>query len=107
VSLEDGYRPAPPRAIVLDRYELGAGGGLARFSHWLDGWRQRWLAGERVTILVARDLSHVIVVVDPNASYPPAAAIVAEQLALFPGYEHVEQPAGSWHAIAELLATLD
>jgi hypothetical protein len=46
---------------VLDRIELG---GIRSFDAWLHGWRERWLSGERISVLIALDYSHAIVVVD-------------------------------------------
>lgn len=42
----------------LDRLELGT--DARAFGAWLYRWKRRWLAGERIRVLVARDGSHPV-----------------------------------------------
>lgn len=55
----------------LDRHELGSAGA---FSSWLYAWKARWLAGERIRVVIARDNSHALVLEDPEAPEPSRAA---------------------------------
>jgi len=66
----------------LDRIELG---DRASFSAWFYAWRRRWLLGEPIRVLLARDLSHAIVVSDPTSRPPkrlPSGVVEEFQLSL-------------------------
>lgn len=52
----------------LDRLELTE--DARAFGSWLYRWKRRWLAGERIRVLVALDSSHAIVVRDEDARRP-------------------------------------
>lgn len=52
---------------VLDRFDFDTD---ENFPKWLNGWRKRWIAGERVSVLLDAAESHVVVVADPNAKRP-------------------------------------
>ena len=59
--------PLPLGSIVVDRVELE---GEAYFARWLERWRGRVLAGELVSVLVATDYSHCLVVARPGPTLP-------------------------------------
>jgi len=59
--------PLPLGSIVVDRVEIG---GPIAFDRWLSRWRPRVLAGELVSILVATDYSHALVVARPGPTLP-------------------------------------
>lgn len=62
----------------LDRRRVGPG-----FDRWLERWRDRWIAGERIRVEIARDYSHAVVVADVDAPVPgPVTRAQSVQLAL-------------------------
>ncbi len=52
---------------VVDVYTIG---DRQSFSEWFYAWRNRWLAGEAIRVLLANDGSHALVIADPDAPRP-------------------------------------
>lgn len=51
----------------LDRMETTDGDAFAR---WLYAWKERWMDGERIRVLIALDNSHAVVLEDAGAPEP-------------------------------------
>lgn len=65
---------------TLDLTAARSGGELAAF---IAHWRSRWLAGERVRVLVALDGGHAVALADPDAPEPtPGVSGNQQQLTL-------------------------
>jgi hypothetical protein len=66
---------------ILGRIELT--GDARAFSAWLYRWKRRWQNGELITVLIARDYSHALVVRDPDAARPHTRTREQSQLDVF------------------------
>jgi len=66
-ELEGWLRRLGPDAVLATLDVDKSGGELARF---IAHWRERWLCGERVRVLVSLDGARAVAVRDPDAPAP-------------------------------------